>query len=139
MIIPQKWSERKKRGNQMTKEEFKKLIEDQSLTGFEVSASGKPTGGVRVTVNGSALEIMAGVTYLVSHVSKLMREKAPEAYAIYSLGVLHALMGVSDEEETDDAEESADVPVQPKGMPDQEEFDKLMDKMFGGGYRPCGK
>lgn len=123
-------------GGKMTKKDFSKDVGN-----FKLSVSGNvETDNVQTEIHGMTIAIIGGMILLTKHVSDMIRKKDSHLYLAFMMAMFDALKGdipdgkkdqtIDFKGDNNDMDVSSDI--KPDGMPDQERFDRMLDKIFGG-------
>ena len=134
VIVPQRWQERKK-GENMNLVDFSKDIGN-----FKLSVSGDVVGNdVRTEIQGRTIAVIGGMILLTKHVSELIKNKDSHLYMAFMMAMLDAMKGdfpdgkedkgVEFKDESNNSTVAADI--KPDGMPNQNVFDSVLDKILG--------
>lgn len=118
----------------MTAEELRKAI-DADEDKYMVCAEGHDeNGNTKYTVAGNSKNIMSGLAGLVRIVGNAVRDQDGElGYLIFKLLMMKVMSDLDDDAAKGDGS-GVDATLSEKdvkGMPNQESFDRVMDKIFG--------
>lgn len=108
-------------------------ITKDDVGSFELSIKGDSEGNnVSITVQGTGVAILGGMNALVDRVGKILLDSSPMAYNIFRLTILERLADAHlDMDADEDNAKPTVADIRPTASPNQEQVDKMLDKLFG--------
>lgn len=109
-------------------------ITKDDVGSFELSIKGDSEGNnVSITVQGTGVAILGGMNALVDRVGKILLDSSPMTYNVFRLSILERLADahLDIDPDEDEAKTAHWADIKPSASPNQEQVDKMLDKLFG--------